>query len=178
MKPVILYSGGLDSRVLLELAVQAQAEPFCIVFAYGQQHIREIEVAQRTCTKIGVPIKVVNLDLKGIQSKLTDGSQPYSNVSEWYVPSRNLIFTAIAASYAESLGRDRIWIGANYEDRVNLFPDCYQEWIVQANVLFRINGSYPIQVEAPLLGFTKPMVQMLARILKIENEEVLSGYGK
>ncbi len=176
---ILLYSGGLDSRLLLEVAVLAQQRPFCIIFDYGQRHIQEVTKAKKVCTDKSVPYKVIRLSLPDVKSALTSGeSHLYQGVSEWYVPARNLIFISVAASCAESMGIDRIWFGANYEDRVNLFPDCYQEWVYKTNELLQINGSRPIKVEAPLLGWTKQTITSVAEAMKINMEEVFSGYGQ
>ena len=54
-----------------------------------------------------------------------------------YVPGRNTIFISIAFSIAENLGINMIWHGADYTDRLNFFPDCYQEYFVAFNELLQ-----------------------------------------
>jgi len=177
-KVLLLYSGGLDSSVLLHLAQQIGMAPHCLGIDYGQKHIRELEKAELFCNAYGIPYQRSDIQLE-VHSRLTgDLQSEYKGVSEWYVPSRNLMFISIAASHAENFGIDLIWLGANYDDRLNLFPDCSQEWIVKVNELLKINASYPITVEAPLLGFPKERVQMLANHLGIKEEEVHSGYSE
>lgn len=177
-KVLILYSGGLDSTILIMWAKQIGLSVYCLGVNYHQKHVRELEKAKVLCDRYAISYLQIDIPLN-THSKLTDGAQKkYENVSEWYVPSRNLLFVALAASHAESLGIDRIWLGANYDDRLNLFPDCYQEWIVKTNELLKINASYPITLEAPLLGFTKEHIQMWASYLGIKNEEVHSGYNE
>jgi 7-cyano-7-deazaguanine synthase len=175
---LILYSGGLDSTILIYLAKILDLSTYCLGIDYGQKHIRELEKARRICASYELPYKEVKVDLP-VQSRLTGGlEKEYTNVSEWYVPSRNFIFIALAASVSESEGINTIWLGANYADRLNQFPDCYQEWLVALNALLKINGSYPIQVEAPLMGLTKERVQELANFFGIIDEEVHSGYSE
>uniref|UniRef100_A0A6H1ZVT1 7-cyano-7-deazaguanine synthase n=1 Tax=viral metagenome TaxID=1070528 RepID=A0A6H1ZVT1_9ZZZZ len=176
-KSLILYSGGADSRLLLELAHILKIESSCLLVNYGQKHIKELEVAEKLCISKGLQYNKIYIDLP-VESKLTgQGIVGYEGVSEWYVPSRNLIFISIAVSIAESRGIDTIWYGADFSDRINLFPDCYQEWVVGINRFLEINGSKQITVEAPLLGFSKEIILSLLEYLGIDKSEIFSGYG-
>lgn len=175
---IILFSGGYDSTFLVNLAWKIKLVPFCILFDYGQKHIKELEVAEQFCSDEGLRYEVIKLNI-GVQSKLTQGDQRYEGVSEWHVPSRNLIFLAHAASLAEGNDFDLIWYGANYADRDHLFPDCYQEWVYRLNKLLEINGSSVIKVEAPLLGMTKETIVSLGEnLFNLKIEQTYSGYGK
>lgn len=175
---LLLFSGGLESRYLLHLASQMLYKPYCLLIDYGQKHGKELEYAISVCNNLRIPFEVVNV-LWNTNSALTgDKETKYDNVSPWYVPARNLIFVSVAAGVAESKGIDTIWIGANYDDRINQFPDCSQEWVVSINETLQKSLSRPVRVIAPLLGFTKEMVWALAEQAGIKKEEVFSGYGK
>jgi 7-cyano-7-deazaguanine synthase len=173
---LILFSGGFDSRLLLELAIEMDWKPYCLLVHYGQVHSEELTAAINVCARENIPYTSACIGLS-IQSKLVDGTTGvYEGVSEWYVPARNLMFIGLAASIAESKGIKTIWYGANYDDRENLFPDCYQEWVYSVNQLLSKNGSFPITLEAPLLGMKKYMIEMLAKKYNITKQEVFSGY--
>lgn len=175
---ILLYSGGLDSTLLLEMAIRDHLFPLCLSFNYGQKHQEELEYAANYCKRYNLPNPVVRIWLD-ITSKLTnDVGEVYDGVSSWHVPSRNLIFIAMAASIAECEGIELIWYGANYDDRENLFPDCYQEWIYQMNKLLAINGSSKVRLEAPLLGMTKETIQRRIKDFGIKNNQIFSGYGE
>jgi len=177
---IILLSGGVDSALLVELALSAGYSPSCLIFDYGQVHKVEIRKAEKICLRRNLPYRILSLPISGIRSKLSPGSEGerYPGVSEWYFPSRNLVFISVACSYAESEGITRIWYGANLEDRENRFPDCYQEWLFQVNSLLARNGSISIHVEAPLLGVRKDTIWKLAKTYGISEEETYSGYGE
>jgi len=176
---VILFSGGADSTLLLNLAIKLHYLPLCILVDYGQSHIEELSFAKESCIKHNVSFQVVTLGNLEIDSKLTGSCiTEYKGVSEWHVPSRNLMFISIAASIAESHGINLIWYGANYEDREHQFPDCYQEWVFSINELLKRNGSMPITVEAPLLGMSKNLIMQLLEQFNITNDQIFSGYGK
>jgi 7-cyano-7-deazaguanine synthase len=174
---VLLYSGGFDSSLLLSMALKVDYEPLCLLIDYGQIHIDELKYAEKFCQKLKVNHITISVTLP-VASKLTDGNAVYDGVSEWHVPSRNMIFVSLAASIAESERISTIWYGPNYEDREALFPDCYQEWVYSVNKVLAINGSAPIVLEAPLLGMSKELIIRLAKSYGIDNKEVYSGYGK
>lgn len=177
---VLLYSGGLDSTVLLHLAQAMGFNVQALLVDYGQKHRRELEAAKRICESRGVPYILSVVDLSSIKSKLTtpDYTKKYENVSEWHVPGRNTIFIGLALALAETIGAKRIWIGANFEDRINVFPDCSQEYVYAINQVTAQAASYPIVVEAPLLGFRKASVRQIASFLNVNEEDTHSGYAE
>ena len=176
---LILYSGGADSRLLLELALKVKRKPHCVLIQYGQKHIAEITFGIRQLQDLKVPFQVLTISGLKIDSGLTGSEEEgqFEGVSEMYVPGRNTIFLSLAFSMAESRGIDTIWYGADYSDRVNLFPDSIQEYVIKVNELFSISGSKPIMVEAPLLGFTKELVFQMLASFGVSKESVFSGYG-
>jgi len=178
---LILYSGGADSRLMLEMAKSLKKTIYCVLIDYGQKHIKELEFAKNHLEKEIVDYQVVSLSGLGIESALTGlgtGSL-YEGVSEWWVPGRNLMFVSIAASIAEMRNIETIWFGADYSDREALFPDCYQDWVLPVNEVLKINGSKPLKLEAPLLGMTKEMIlETLKTVHNITEDDLFSGYGE
>jgi 7-cyano-7-deazaguanine synthase len=162
--PLLLYSGGLDSTVLLyEMRPAA-----CVFFDYGQTHAKEKDKARWHCDKKRIPFHVLTLPpLQG--SSLTGGNGTF------IVPVRNLIFLALAANFAIANGHDQITIGANATDR-DLFPDCRLGFL--ENVRLAITGSgYDLRVEAPLLNMTKSDIAERAITLGIRRSSVWSCYA-
>ena len=176
---VLLFSGGLDSAVLLELAIALGYVPLCLTFNYGQRHKQEVECAKKICKEKQVEQQVINIPLD-VRSALTTGEKNlYSGVSPWYLPSRNLLFIAYAAGIAEERGINLIWYGANYSDYKNHFPDCTQEWVGKVNNVLQCNGSFPITLVAPLLGIPKETISAIGRkVVKVQGERIFSGYGQ
>jgi len=174
---IILFSGGADSRLLLELAIEVGRQPYCVLVDYGQKHKEELTVARRCLDRSRIEYTLVLASFP-IKSKLTSSEfVKYEGVSEWYVPSRNLMLISFALSVAESLAIDTVWYGADYNDREDLFPDCYQEWVVRLNNLLEVNSSRRIKVEAPLLGYSKELILELLRKKGVKDNEIFSGYG-
>lgn len=135
-KAVCLLSGGLDSATVLAYAQSKGFECHAISFRYGQTHERELNSSQAIASYFGVSRIVAEVDLTGIARSALTGHgdiarRGIENISEeipnTYVPSRNIIFLSLAASYAESIGAHHIFIGANAVDYSG-YPDCRPEF--------------------------------------------------
>lgn len=172
---IILFSGGADSVLMLERALERGHRPHCILVDYDQNHMIELEFAKRYLNEKSVPSQIVKLHGLGLHSGLTTGEKDlYDGVHEMYVPSRNLMFVSIAASIAESMRIDTIWYGADFSD--SEFPDCRREWVEMANNLLEINGSFGIVLEAPLMWLSKEDVVSELEQRGINMGKVFSGY--
>jgi 7-cyano-7-deazaguanine synthase len=162
--PILLYSGGLDSTVLLyEMRPSA-----ALFFDYGQTHSKEFDKAQWHCWKKKIPLHVLKLP------KLQGSSLTGSN-GTFIVPARNLIFLAHAANYAIANGHDQITLGANATDR-DLFPDCrlgFLEYVRHAI----LGSGYELRVEAPLLDLTKAEIAKKAKFYGIKRSMVWWCYA-
>lgn len=179
-KVLILYSGGADSRLMLELAYMFEMEPFCLLIDYNQLHKEELTFAKTQLEELQVPMTNVSLSGLCLDSALTgDGEKGrFQGVSEWHVPGRNTLFAGIALSVAENLGCSVVWNGADFSDRLNKFIDCYQDYVVAVNDVYKLGASYAIRYETPLAGMTKDMVMGLLKFRGIDRTEIFSGYGE
>jgi len=70
------------------------------------------------------------------------------------VPGRNIVFTAIATSFAEASGAEKIIVGWDLEEAVT-FPDNSKEFLDAYNSVLEIGSIYDIEIEAPLIAKTK-----------------------
>jgi len=179
---LILYSGGADSRLMLEIALRLGRKPHCLLIHYGQLHKEELDFAINQLDKLKVPWQMVTVQGLLYESALTGSGEQGTfgdkdEISIWHVPGRNTMFAGIALGIAENKRIDEIWHGADFSDRLNLFPDCYQEYVVKVNELFAIAGPKPIKYMAPLAGMTKEMIIGLLKEYEISEHEIFSGYG-
>ena len=135
-KAVVLLSGGLDSATTLAIAREQGFACYCLSIDYGQRHRAELAAAARVAAAQGAAEhRLVKLDLTGFGgSALTDNSiavpvdgiQPGIPVT--YVPARNTIMLALALAWAEVLGAQDIFFGANAVDYSG-YPDCRPEYM-------------------------------------------------
>ena len=155
---------------------------------YGQRHAVEIEAAARIARALGAAgHHVQKLDLTQIGgSALTDrsiavpvsGIQPGIPVT--YVPARNTILLSLALGWAEVLGAQRIFVGANAVDYSG-YPDCRPEYLnafeQMANLATKaaVEGRR-IEVRGPLVHLPKAEIVRLALDLGVDPAMTVSCY--
>ena len=134
-RAVVLLSGGLDSATTAAIARSEGFESHCLTVDYGQRHRAELAAAARVAQYLGAAShKVLAVDLTAVGgSALTDRSiavpeTPTPGIPITYVPARNTIFLALALAWAEVLGAQDIFFGANAVDYSG-YPDCRPEYM-------------------------------------------------
>jgi 7-cyano-7-deazaguanine synthase len=180
---VILLSGGLDSATTLFYALSKGYDCHCLLFSYGQRHRKELLCARRVAKRAGVPFQMVTIKLPWSRSSLTDAASTIpsavsavsSKLPTTYVPGRNTIFISFALSYAESIGAEKIFIGANAVDYSG-YPDCRPEYY---NALNKTISALKVgvRVETPLIKMTKEQIITLGLKLKVPYELTWSCYA-
>lgn len=155
---------------------------------YGQRHGAELEAAARVARRLGaVEHRIVRIDLAQFGgSALTDrsiaipdqGLKPGIPVT--YVPARNTILLSLALSWAEVLGAQQIFLGANAVDYSG-YPDCRPEYLgafeAMANLATKaaMEGRR-IEVRAPLIDLPKAQIVTLALELGVDPAETVTCY--
>lgn len=155
---------------------------------YGQRHRAELAAARELARALDAcEHKVVNLDLTMFGgSALTDrsiavptgGVQPGIPVT--YVPARNTILLSLALGWAEVLGAQHIFVGANTIDYSG-YPDCRPEFLrafeALANLATRaaLEGRR-MEICAPLIDLAKAQIVRLALELGVEMARTVTCY--
>src|SRR5580700_1710633 len=136
-RAIVLLSGGMDSCVCAALAARDHAAAALHV-SYGQRtEARERQAFLAISQRLNIrnTLLVRNESLRAIGgSALTDesiavptgdptASTPAHDIPVTYVPFRNAHFLAVAVSWAEVLGAEKIYIGAVEQDSSG-YPDC------------------------------------------------------
>ena len=186
-KAIVLLSGGLDSSVSLYYALSKGYEAHCLTFDYGQRHKKEIKLAEQIARKAKCKWQLVKIALPWKGSSLLDKKQKIplkrkvdKQIPSTYVPARNIIFLSFAASYAESIKAQAIFIGANEIDYSG-YPDCRQEFLdAFANALKKgtkagTQGAKTV-ITAPLVKKNKQQIVQLAIKLGVPLELTWSCY--
>ncbi len=186
-RAVVLLSGGLDSATTLAIARNQGFECYCLSLDYGQRHRSELLAAERVAQSQGAAAqRTVKLDLTLFGgSALTDASiavpdAPSDGIPITYVPARNTIMLSLAMAWAEVLGAQDIFIGANAVDYSG-YPDCRPEYIRafqnMANLATRaaIEGA-PTTIHAPLIDLTKAEIIRQGMALGVDYALTVSCY--
>jgi len=148
----------------------------------------ELEAARRVARRLGaVEHRILRLDLAQFGgSALTDPSIAVpeggmgAGIPVTYVPARNTIFLSLALGWAEVLGAQHLFVGANAVDYSG-YPDCRPEYLrafeAMANLATKagVEGRR-IEVRAPLVDLPKAGIVRLALELGVDPAETLSCY--
>lgn len=160
-KAIVLLSGGLDSSTTLYIARRAGYKIWCLIFDYNQRHNKEIKYAKLLAKKLKYPYKVMRILLPWGGSSLIDTKKPlpqrgrFKGIPTTYVPARNTIFIAFAVSWAETIGAEAIYLGANSID-FSGYPDCRPEYFKKYQGLIDVAAKLKgIRIEVPLINKTK-----------------------
>ena len=175
-KAITVLSGGLDSTVATAY-YRDKYDISALTFDYGQRSARmEIESASKICQKLKIRHTVVELPwLKNLgESALTTEEEvPKLEFDELdrtdvckqtaqkvWVPGRNIVFTAIATSYAEDSDAEKIIVGWDLEEAAT-FPDNSIEFLDAYNKVLEIGSINDIVIEAPLIDKNKKEIVQL-----------------
>ena len=161
---VVLLSGGLDSATTLAIARSEGFACHCLTVDYGQRHRAELAAAARVARVLGAAShKVLAIDLTAVGgSALTDRSiavpeAPTPGIPVTYVPARNMILLALALAWAEVLGAQDIYFGANAVDYSG-YPDCRPEYMRAFESL--ANLATRAAVEGARLALHTPIIDL------------------
>jgi 7-cyano-7-deazaguanine synthase len=168
---VVLLSGGMDSCVCASLAAR-DYDAAAVHVSYGQRtQERERRSFEGICDRLGIRerLAVRNNALRAIGgSALTDTNiaVPQSQeigggVPVTYVPFRNAHFLAVAVSWAEVLGADKIYIGAVEPDSSG-YPDCRPAYYRAFNEVVKAGTREgTIEIVTPLIAMHKAEIVRL-----------------
>jgi 7-cyano-7-deazaguanine synthase len=159
----ILLSGGLDSmtlfKVILDMDEIDKKDIIAFYFNYGSKHSGlEMKKAKKMC--IEHQIKFKKFDLVSffknmeIQSELLNKTDAIDNVTNGYVPFRNMIMITLLGAYCESHNISNIFIGANMNDHDGYW-DCRPNFYDEMNKIFSMNDKYKIKIITPLINSSK-----------------------
>lgn len=175
-KAIAVLSGGLDSTVA-SCVYAKDYEIHAITFNYGQRSLeRELQASKEICDKMNFSHEVIDLKWLGkisnssltsdkeiprlTNEELDDIEKCSETASNVWVPGRNIVFTAIATSYAESIGAEVIIVGWDREEAAT-FPDNSKEFLDAYNSLLKIGSPQNIEIKAPAIDLDKEEIVKL-----------------
>lgn len=184
MKTVLIYSGGMDSTVLLYKLLRDGGKVFCLSFDYGQKHRKELLSARKICKYLNVPYKIV--DIKSVKSlmagsaltsdiEVPEGHYRDRNMRLTVVPNRNMIFLALAIAQAISIKFGRVAIAVHAGDHA-IYPDCRPIFVDAMKEVSKIADYKSVGVYAPFLNMTKKDIARLGKKLGVPFEQTWTCY--
>lgn len=185
MKVILIYSGGLDSTVLLYHLLNGGNQVKAIGINYGQRHRKELIAASLIAGKAGVEYKVADLSalrpFLGGSSQTDDSVQvPYGHYAEenmkvTVVPNRNSLMLNVAAAWAIASKFDTLAYAAHAGDHAQ-YPDCRPAFIDAIKVLLRTVDWQPLNLIAPFAYKSKADIALLGHNLRAPMELTWSCY--
>lgn len=184
---LVVFSGGQDSTTCLFWAKKHFRRVCALTFAYGQKHVKEVDVARAIAGKAGVDFDVMNVSFIGRlgHNSLTDPSmkmdaeKPEGGVPNTFVPGRNLFFLSIAAVYARERGINHLVTGVSQTD-FSGYPDCRDAFIKSLNVTLNLAMDEQFVIHTPLMWIDKAETWALADelgVLDLVRRETLTCYN-
>ncbi|MFN3596620.1 MAG: 7-cyano-7-deazaguanine synthase QueC [Rubricoccaceae bacterium] len=182
---LVLFSGGQDSTTCLFWALAPAplgggfAHVEAIAFDYGQRHAVELEQARAIAEAAGVPLAVRSL--RGLlgASALTapdrpgerppDVAAPHAlapDLPAAFVPGRNALFLAAAASHAFARGIHDV-VGGMCQADYSGYPDCRLAFVEAMQHALALALDAPLRLHTPLMHRTKAETWKLAADLGV-----------
>ena len=192
-RAIVLLSGGMDSAVCAALAVR-DFEAAALHVSYGQRtQERERQSFLAICQRLRIHDKLMvrNEALRLIGgSALTDDSIAVPDAENvgpenaghtipvTYVPFRNAHFLAVAVSWAEVLGAEKVYIGAVEPDSSG-YPDCRPAYYQAFNEVIKAGTKEGrIQIVTPLIAMRKAEIVSLGLELGAPFDLTWSCYNR
>ena len=164
---VCLVSGGMDSCVSAAIARQNSNEIALLHVSYGQRTERRerkafediadfYQIEKRLAVSIEYLTKIGGSSLTDKAIEIAEADLNNKEIPNSYVPFRNANMLAIAASWAEVLGANQIYIGAVAEDSSG-YPDCRPQFFAAFEKTIE-TGTKPetrIEIKTPIIHLSK-----------------------
>lgn len=180
MQHIILYSGGLDSTVLLYdiLHHKTEFEQICLYFFnYNQKNYKqELKAVKYFSNLLNIPYTELNIVDIFNNSTANIINNFNTNIHTDEVIGRNLIFVINAFIHLvqdTNIDLSTIYLGIN--KNVLNYIDCSQEMIDALNNLLKLINNNVI-LKAPFLTKTKAQILNLGQQLNVPIEKTWSCY--
>jgi 7-cyano-7-deazaguanine synthase len=178
----------LDSATALAWAQREGYSCYALSVDYGQRHGAELEAAKRIAQRLGAAEhRIVKIDLAQFGgSALIDRSIAVPDqgvkggIPATYVPARNTILLSLALGWAEVLGAQHIFIGANAVDYSG-YPDCRPEYLEAFEAMANLATKAAVEgrrvhISAPLIDLPKKEIVRRALELGVDPAETVTCY--
>lgn len=193
-RAIALLSGGLDSAVAVGTWLgEGRNVDLALTFDYGQRAAAaEAAAARRLAARWGIawrplPMPWLAEAAAVAGSALVEGGPDLprgtvnrpgdeTSAAAVWVPARNVVLVAIAASLAEARGAGAVLVGFNREEAAT-FPDNSAEFVQAMDEVLRLGTRRRVAVVSPTLAWDKREIVACARRLGLAAGDVWSCYG-
>lgn len=187
----VSISGGLDSTTLTHLLVNhyGKEHVYAISFFYGQKQKYELELANKTCTHLGISHQILDINFLGdivkkVSSNISGSQLNTPTIKEvlgdpsptTYVPNRNMILLSIVLAYAEANVCQAVFGGFQAVD-VYSYWDTSTEFMERINAVIELNRKNSIKIYAPFNELYKTDEILIGHDLGVNYADTISCYN-
>lgn len=179
---VVVYSGGLDSTVMLYDLVDRDFDVVhALSFNYGQSHVKELSYAKEHCDSLRIPLSCIDLKLPYLGVPLIDGEgipdgyYTDESMKQTIVPNRNAIMLSIAYGVAVNLHADLVAIAAHSGDHP-IYPDCRAAFMDCIEKAFQLGTDQQVKIFTPYVSVDKTEIVRVGNKIGVEFEKTWSCY--
>jgi len=186
MKAVVLFSGGLDSTVLVYDLLNEGADLKLLSIDYGQRHEKELKSSSEIAESLGLEHEILRLPMLNNLlggSALTDpsislpeGHYAEDSMKATVVPNRNMILLSLAAGHAISLQFDTVAYAAHAGDHT-IYPDCRPEFATAMDEALKLCDWNTISLYRPFVQLSKQDLVRKGNELGVPFEKTWSCYA-
>ena len=186
MKAVVLFSGGLDSTVLVYDLLNEGADLKLLSIDYGQRHEKELKSSSEIAEYLELKHEILRLPMLNNLlggSALTDpsillpeGHYAEDSMKATVVPNRNMILLSLAAGHAISLQFDTVAYAAHAGDHT-IYPDCRPEFATAMDEAFKLCDWNTVSLYRPFVQLSKHDLVRKGKELGVPFEKTWSCYA-
>jgi 7-cyano-7-deazaguanine synthase len=183
---ILIYSGGLDSTILLYDLVKSGFNVKALSVDYGQRHKKELQHAKTLCKKLDVKHHIADISainpllagssLTSANIKVAEGHYKDESMKSTVVPNRNMIFLSIAIAWAISTGADSVSFAAHKGDHA-IYKDCRVNFLKAMNRAMQTSGADSVSLYTPFSLLTKTTIVKLGNLLDVPFKQTWSCYN-
>lgn len=190
-KVVSVLSGGLDSTILTYLLANKYGKDNVIALSYfyGQKQSIELELAKKTCDKLGIQHRLIDISflgdvVKNVCANISGTDVEMPTIEEVLgdpqpvteVPYRNMILNSIAFSFAQANNCAHVFTGLQVHDSYGYW-DCTEDFLTNMNVVSGLNRMHDITLEAPFKHMSKADEIEIGNELGVDYSLTLTCYN-
>ena len=182
---ILIYSGGMDSTVLLYHLLEQSHAVRCLSVDYGQKHKKELHSAARICENLNLEHKTIDLssvaELLGSSSLINrdqavpQGHYEADTMKATVVPNRNMLLLSLATAWAVDSKVATVSYAAHSGDHA-IYPDCREVFAQGMDSVMQVCDWHSVRLNRPFVEMDKAAICKLGANLSVPFEETWSCY--
>lgn len=182
---ILIYSGGMDSTVLLYHLLDQGYVVRCLSVDYGQKHKKELNCAASICKNLTVEHRTIDLssvaELLASSSLISRdqaiplGHYEASSMKATVVPNRNMLLLSLATAWAVDCKATTVSYAAHSGDHA-IYPDCREVFAQGMDSVMQVCDWHSVRLNRPFVEKDKAAICKLGADLSVPFKQTWSCY--